>query len=671
MKTYMSLGKQWILRIGIFLLILVLLADLGMIFMLAEMNGYTLTAEETKLYNFQTITESKCYEIQREWEWDYDGYSGVSAYNHSPDYRGKTHFRFIITDPDGEVLYSNQPNGSGQAVPGDVWLQTAHTQPVYEHTESSEYGQWTERYAYYGNPWNNEDSLAYTIQGFYSFQSATLDVYDLVEWIINIFHPLRYFLPVFLLTGILVLAVLWYKLSVHTGHRQYLPDHPLYRGEVVLSFFDRIPSDLYLLVLYFLFALCIALMDPLYDLVELNMVYLAVWACIGLILAILVLIMAAYITIVSRLKAHTLLKNTLVWRCCLLLWKIWLRCWRVIRIPFVRLGKMLSAVPLIWQAALIAPVVVVLYGLFSSLMWESVGVFFLWILVSLALYLVILYAAYCFRLLMQAGKALAEGNLRYKTDTKHLLSVFREHGENLNRIGEGMEKALAEKIKSERFKTELITNVSHDIKTPLTSIINYTDLLSREPLEGNAREYTEVLSRQSARLKKLIEDLIEASKASTGNIAVALERLDVCQIVRQSLGEYAERMESRGLHVVETVPDTEIYAMVDGRQLWRVLDNLYSNVCKYALEGTRVYVVAAEDAGEVIISVKNISRDVLTTDAEELTERFVQGDSSRASEGSGLGLNIAKSLTELQHGRFRIHCDGDLFRCDISFPVIP
>jgi len=122
---------------------------------------------------------------------------------------------------------------------------------------------------------------------------------------------------------------------------------------------------------------------------------------------------------------------------------------------------------------------------------------------------------------------------------------------------------------------------------------------------------------------------------------------------------------------VETVPDTEIYAMVDGRQLWRVLDNLYSNVCKYALEGTRVYVVAAEDAGDVIISVKNISRDVLTTDAEELTERFVQGDSSRASEGSGLGLNIAKSLTELQHGRFRIHCDGDLFRCDISFPVVP
>ena len=669
----MSLGKQWILRIGIFLLILVLLADLGMIFVLAEMNGYTLTAEETKLYNFQTITESKCHEIRREWEWDYDAYEGVNEYSHSPDYRGKTHFRFIITDPDGEVLYSNQPNGSGQTVPGDVWLQTAHTQPVYEHTESNEYGQWTERYAYYGNPWNNEDSLVYTIQGFYSFQSTTLDVYDLMEWIINTFHPLRYFLPVFLLIGILVLAVLWYKLSVHTGHRQYLPDHPLYRGEVVLSFFDRLPSDLYLLALFFLFALCIAMLDPLYDLVELNMVYLAGWAFVGLVLAAIVLFMAAYITTVSRIKAHTLLKNTLVWRCCLLLWKIWLRCWRMIRIPFVRLGKMLSAVPLIWQAALIAPVVLVFYGLFSSLMWESVGGFFLflWILVSFALYLVILYAAYCFRLLMKAGKALAEGNLRYKTDTKHLLSAFREHGENLNRIGEGMEKALAEKIKSERFKTELITNVSHDIKTPLTSIINYTDLLSREPLEGNAREYTEVLSRQSARLKKLIEDLIEASKASTGNIAVALERLDVCQIVRQSLGEYEERMASRGLHVVETIPAEEIYAMVDGRQLWRVLDNLYSNVCKYALEGTRVYVVTAEDAGEVTISVKNISRDVLTTDAEELTERFVQGDSSRASEGSGLGLNIAKSLTELQHGRFRIHCDGDLFRCDISFPVVP
>ena len=271
---------------------------------------------------------------------------------------------------------------------------------------------------------------------------------------------------------------------------------------------------------------------------------------------------------------------------------------------------------------------------------------------------------------MESGKALAKGDLQHKTDTTRLLAFFREHGENLNRIGEGMETALAEKIRSERLKTELITNVSHDIKTPLTSIINYTDLLSREPLEGAAREYTEVLSRQAARLKKLTEDLIEASKASTGNIAMNPERLDLCQIVRQSLGEYAARLAAHDLQVVETIPEEEIYVTADGRQLWRVLDNLFSNVCKYALAGTRVYVHTAVHENCVTISIKNISRDPLMIASDELTERFVQGDASRSAEGSGLGLNIAKSLTELQGGTLRLCCDGDLFRADITFPTV-
>ena len=668
MKTYMSIGKQWVLRIGIFLLILLLLADLGMIFVLAEKNGYTLTREETQLYWFQSITESKCYDIMHEWE----QYAEIgSDYRLSPDYRGKTHFRFLITSPEGEVLYTNHPTGISQAVPGDVWLKTAHTMPVYEWSEENNGHKWTDRYPYYGNPENNLDTHAYTIQGFYSFSSATFDIYDMAELLLSAFHPMRYFLPAVLLIGVIFLAILLGQLTRHTGHRQYLPDHPLYRGEVVLTFSDRIPYDLYLFAALCLFTFICVLFEQLYNLVELNMLYLAIWLALVLMMCLITLVLAAYITTVTRIKAHTLFKNTLVWRFCLLIRKLWLRFWHIIGLPFAELKKLVSAIPLIWQAAVIAPVVLLLYGLLSSVMWESAFLFLIWLVVSAALILVLLYGAYCFRLLMQAGGALADGNLRYKTDTKYLLSIFRSHGENLNRIGDGMEKALAEKLKSERFKTELITNVSHDIKTPLTSIINYTDLLSREPLEGKAKEYTEVLSRQSARLKKLIEDLIEASKASTGNIAVSPERLDICQIVRQSLGEYAERMENHHLQVVQTLPPEEIYAMVDGRQLWRVLDNLYSNVCKYALEGTRVYVVAAEDEGEVTISVKNISRDVLTTAADELTERFVQGDASRSSEGSGLGLNIAKSLTELQNGRFRIHCDGDLFRCDISFPVIP
>jgi len=282
-----------------------------------------------------------------------------------------------------------------------------------------------------------------------------------------------------------------------------------------------------------------------------------------------------------------------------------------------------------------------------------------------------LYAALAYRTVEKAGRELANGNLSYKTDTSGVFLTFREHARNLNAIGYGMEKAVEEKMKSERLKTELITNVSHDIKTPLTSIINYTDLLAREDLPPAAREYTEILGRQSARLKKLTEDLIEASKASTGNLPVSPERLSICQIVRQSVGEYENKMEQNGLTVMTVLPPEDIYASVDGRLLWRVLDNLYSNVCKYALTGTRVYIVVTADTNTVCISVKNISREVLSVSSDELTERFVQGDRSRASEGSGLGLNIAKSLVELQGGEFKVHCDGDLFRCDIIFPVIP
>ncbi len=668
MKQYLSIGKQWGLRIGIFFLILFLLLDLWVIFVLAEMNAYMLTAEEVRLYTYQSITQSKCYDMMREWERSND--YGVSEYSLSPDWRGKTHFKFVIEDPDGETLYSTLSDRYDAH--SLLEAATEHVLSVYEHTYTEPDGfTWTDRYVYYGSKIDNQDTHLFTVRGYYGYDSETFDAYSLTDLLVDFMYPARYVLPAVLLAGIIALLILWYRMTVHTAHRQYLPDHPRYTGEVVLSFFDRLPGDLYLAALFLLICFGFMLMQPLWDLIELNLVYLAVWAFAGLILAIIALFMAAYITLTARIKAKTLFSNTLICLCLRLAWRIWLWCWRQIKRPFMALGRMCASVPLIWQAALVVPVVLVGYGLFSSLMWENAGIFFLWILATLILYLLLLYGAYCFRLLMKSGKALASGDLKFKTDTKHLLFFFREHGENLNRMGVGMEKALAEKIKSERFKTELITNVSHDIKTPLTSIINYTDLLSREGLEGKAKEYTEVLSRQSARLKKLIEDLIEASKASTGNIAVAAERLDVCQIVRQSLGEYEERLAGHGLRVVETIPPEEIYAMVDGRQLWRVLDNLYSNVCKYALPGTRVYVVAAEDEGQVTISVKNISRDVLTTEADELTERFVQGDASRASEGSGLGLNIAKSLTELQHGKFRIHCDGDLFRCDISFPVIP
>ncbi|MDE6108283.1 MAG: HAMP domain-containing histidine kinase, partial [Oscillospiraceae bacterium] len=229
--------------------------------------------------------------------------------------------------------------------------------------------------------------------------------------------------------------------------------------------------------------------------------------------------------------------------------------------------------------------------------------------------------------------------------------------------------AVDERLKSERFKAELITNVSHDLKTPLTSIINYVDLLKKEDIqEEKAREYIEVLDRKSQRLKKLTEDLVEASKASTGTLTVNAERLGVVQLVEQALGEYSAKFENAGLTLVSTLPPEEVYVRADGRHLWRILDNLMGNCVKYALSGTRVYLEVVKWDGNVIFSLKNISANQLNVPPEELMERFVRGDESRTTEGSGLGLSIARSLTDLQGGTFRLSIDGDLFKAAVSFP---
>lgn len=255
-----------------------------------------------------------------------------------------------------------------------------------------------------------------------------------------------------------------------------------------------------------------------------------------------------------------------------------------------------------------------------------------------------------------------------------LLPAFQSCLQDLDRISDGMNIAVEEKMKSERFQTELITNVSHDIKTPLTSIINYLDFLSQEEKKENrnpqvVREYMEVLDRQSVRLKKLIEDLIEASKASTGSLNIEKEPCELGIFLQQIAGEYEERLEKAQLTLNLALPEERIYVEADGRYLWRVVDNLLQNACKYAMTCTRVYLQLQETAGQAIITMKNISASELNIPAEELMERFVRGDRSRHSEGSGLGLSIAKSLTELQGGKFAIEIDGDLFKTTIAFPV--
>ena len=279
--------------------------------------------------------------------------------------------------------------------------------------------------------------------------------------------------------------------------------------------------------------------------------------------------------------------------------------------------------------------------------------------------------AIALRKLYKSGQALAAGDLSHYTDTKGMFWDLKRHGEDLNNIAKGMAIAVDDRLKSERMKTELITNVSHDIKTPLTSIINYATLIGEEQSDNEKiNEYSEVLVRQSERLKRLIEDLVEASKASTGNLEVEPVPCSASVFLDQASGEYSEKLEAADLTLVTRAPEKEMTIMADGRRMWRIFDNLMNNICKYAMPGTRVYLSLEEENGSAVFTFKNTSRDELNISEEELMERFTRGDSSRNTEGNGLGLSIARSMAELQGGTLNLSIDGDLFKAILAFPVI-
>lgn len=353
------------------------------------------------------------------------------------------------------------------------------------------------------------------------------------------------------------------------------------------------------------------------------------------------------------------LKGSLCWRALQLGLRIARRVW-------YGLCDFTRSLPGMWRVV----GALVLFCGFNYLCGVSHEEFFLLLALAVdaaALWLLLRFAREC-RQLEKAALALAEGDLKAAVDVESLRPL-RQHGETLNRVGLGLARAVNERMQSERLKTELITNVSHDLKTPLTSIVSYVDLLKKEGIEQEpARGYIEVLDRQSQRLKKLTEDLVAASKASSGAMPVNRERLDLAELLRQCLGEYAERLAAAELAVVPQIGEGSFVTEADGRLLWRVLDNLFQNAAKYAQPGTRFYASLEQGAGEKRLILRNISRQPLNIAPEELMERFVRGDESRSSEGSGLGLSIAKSLMELMGGKLTLTLDGDLFKVTLHFP---
>ena len=326
--------------------------------------------------------------------------------------------------------------------------------------------------------------------------------------------------------------------------------------------------------------------------------------------------------------------------------------------------------PLFWQAGLLF----VGFGFLELLcllgVWNNgAGMAILWLLLKVVELIFFIRLVLQLIHLQAGGQKLTQGDLNYQLPLEKLHGPFRAHGEALNNVRQGIQHAVEEQMKSERMKTELITNVSHDIKTPLTAIVSYVDLLKQEPMPNEkAKEYLDVLDRQSARLKKLTEDLVEASKATTGNLTVDLQPTDVNVFLGQTTGEYEERLAAKQLALCLTPAEGTPRISADGRLLWRVFENLFSNIQKYAQPGTRVYLTCQATDEQVTITFRNISAEPLNISADELMERFVRGDASRNTEGSGLGLSIARSLTQLQHGTFALAVDGDLFKAILTFP---
>ena len=387
------------------------------------------------------------------------------------------------------------------------------------------------------------------------------------------------------------------------------------------------------------------------------------WGRVFFCAALVPLVLLFLCAFAAQCKAGTVLRSALIARIARFLW-------RIVRSLFLGLWRIAKNLPLVWKTALAGLVLAfVEFFLFeqSRSASESTVIFLLLKLVEL---LAILYIALNLRMLQKGGEKLARGDFSSPIDTKYLIGDFKRYGQELNDVQSGLEQAVQEHMKAEHLKTELITNVSHDIKTPLTSIVNYVDLLKKEDIPSpEAREYIAVLDRQSHRLKKLTENLVEASKASSGALNVDLQPTDVNVLFSQIEGEYQERLAACQLTLVTQPPAPGTVIRADSRLLSRVMDNLVSNICKYALPGTRVYVVSTLSREAVTISFKNVSRDELNISPDELMERFVRGDASRHTEGSGLGLSIARSLVQLQGGRFDLAIDADLFRADITFPL--
>lgn len=619
----------------------------------ANWGGYSEPYETVRQNALEELAWNKLYEC-------YDMYiNGMEL----DDIDKNTNFRFSIYDTDGKKLFSNKENNEDVLCRVVVDMKPTHHVIYSEATAGEQDIKRTISLHYSGEMLEFETDAEYKewlekssvrVTGYVLKNLKENDAFNKRSVLVGELYHWQYTMLYGAISAFVLMLVLLVFLISAAGHRKDT-------DEIVLSFVDKVPLDIFLC-----FATALIFL-PFVIASELGLQF----NTLGIVVAALVVVCSVASTLLTllslavRIKSRTLWKNCLVLRFC-----NW--CLGCVKAVFRFFVEMLRGMTLDKRWALIIAVVLIA-EIFLMLLsgMDGAMVFFLWFLNLAVCSLLVLWCVNAFGKLRRGAKELAQGSLSCNIDTRYMRGELKEHADDLMNIREGMNRAVAERMKSERFQSELITNVSHDIKTPLTSIVNYVDLLEKEELDNQkAKEYVDVLSRQSAKLKKLIGDLIEASKASTGVLTVNAERCDLSVLLEQCAGEYKERLENAGLRLMLSKPDEEMPVMADGRHMWRIMDNLMNNVIKYAQPGTRVYLSLGRDKEKAVIVLRNISRDELNLSGEELMERFVRGDSSRSGEGSGLGLAIARSLCQLQGGDMSLSVDGDLFKVTLKFDTI-
>lgn len=615
----------------------------GMI--LVERDAYSVTAEEFMQSQRSRIISNEAQETV----FDY-------VFNQEMT-REASEEILCITRPDGSVLYQSSSWKESAGKQADTELASFYLIGVRSEEGYLIYEDWISQDSapdakQFAEEVAGEEGLIYDVQmdaqACLRWTGVNYRYFRVLIWI----YGLRYAIwPICAAAWILaILIFIW--LVMAAGHRPS-------SEELVPGPFFKVPYDLMILGYLVILGSGMVLLSetPMNGTIRFA-------AIAAFFLGMAVLTLGMCMSFASRLKQHMLWNRLLTVRFARLLW-------RGLQKSGKAAGDAAFQLPLIWRSVLAIAVITVLeFFAIIAFHWNGEWLLLIWLLEKIVLVPFVLSVVLSMRRLQQAGRAMAAGDLQYQIDTKAMLPDFKEHAENLGSISNAMTIAVDQRLKSERMKTELITNVSHDIKTPLTSIINYADLIAREkPENEKIAEYCEVLTRQSGKLKRLIEDLVEASKASTGNLEVNPVPCDASIFLQQAGGEYEEKLEAAGLSLVTKLPDREIMILADSRRMWRVFDNLMNNVCKYSQQGTRVYLSLEAEGQEAVITFKNTSARQLDISPEELMERFVRGDSSRNTEGNGLGLSIARSLTELQGGSFSLQVDGDLFKAILRFPI--